>query len=203
LISNDFFREAAEKPVSLEEEDSTTFAHFVEWAYNTSYRVHARKGTTNARAEENDQVQYTSIKKPYGNLGTIFCTQCGTSFWDELGNFPFCAKCAWTHRCVGCGIKLNREENRAYVCPSCSESFDVDPVDICATPSYRVERFKRKEYPVDGISHKYIRNSLESVIPIDEASNNLLADARLFVFADKWLISPLKELTLHKWRRDL
>ena len=206
LMSNDFMKEAAEKTCPLEEEDSTTFAYFVEWAYTGSYRVHLRRGTTGVNAEENDETRYSSRPKPSGRLCYYYCTLCGYRSrveYDSDNRFPFCTKCTSTRHCVGCNGTLNRAENRSYVCLSCSQSHNLELVDIRADSAYRVELFKRKEYPVDGRNHRRIRNALDAKIPTDRPSNDLLAHARLFIFADKWLVSPLRELTLHKLHRDL
>ena len=48
-----------------------------------------------------------------------------------------------------------------------------------------------------------VRNFLNASIPADNVSQDLLIHARLFVFADKWLISALSELAFHKLHRDI
>jgi hypothetical protein len=44
---------------------------------------------------------------------------------------------------------------------------------------------------------------LSAKIPADEVTHGLLIHARAFVFAGKWLISELRELTLHKLHRGI
>ena len=48
-----------------------------------------------------------------------------------------------------------------------------------------------------------MRNFLDTGIPVAEVSPKLLIHAQLFIFADKWLISALKELALHRLHRDI
>lgn len=53
------------------------------------------------------------------------------------------------------------------------------------------------------MQHQEPRTYLKGLSPPDEPSNDLIAHARLFVFADRYLIDPIKGLCLHKLHRDL
>ncbi len=99
-----------------------------------------------------------------------------------------------TQMCAGCGCTLKRQGNRVHGCSLRSEESNIDSIHLYAGSSYRVERLS-KNHTLPEEYYRHILNALEATITKDKASNNLLAHARLFVFADKYLISPLKEPT--------
>lgn len=204
LMSNGFLKEAAEQICLLEEEDSSVFAAFVEWAYAGNYRVHLR--TSDASAAEKRETAYTSPKKPTKGLNRYYCTGCASQYRFESVNhqdFPLCPVCVAKKLCFRCKSPANREYNGIYLCSTCSQGYGIQTVDLDAKSTHHFELFKKREYPVDGINHLRIRNALGAGVPTDWPSNNLLAHARLYVFADRWLVTPLKELTLHKLHLDL
>ena len=207
LVTNTFLKEARENTAYLAEEDKEVFTLFMEWAYTRSYRVRRNGPITLGATTAKAAAESFTVKMPYGSLSSFYCTRCGSWRSDLKKNpsstFPFCTPCSDTHRCVVCGTSIRRQENRTYVCKECSKRCDVDPVDLCATSSHPFEIFRNRPYPVANASHTNVRNFINAKILADEVADDLLIHARVFVFADKWLISELKELALHKLHRDI
>jgi hypothetical protein len=207
LVTNTFLKEAQEKNACLAEEDKEVFTLFMEWAYTRSYRVRKNGPITLGATTAKAAAKSSKVKMPYGSLSSFYCTSCASRCSDFTtkppSTFPFCAPCSDTHRCVVCGTKMRRQENRTYACKECSKRCDVDPIDLRATSSHRLEVFRNRSYPVANASHTNMRKFLNAKIPADEVADDLLIHARVFLFADKWLISELKELALHKLHRDI
>ena len=205
LVTNTFLKEAQERNACLAEEDKEVFTLFMEWAYTRSYRVRRNRPITLGATTAEAAPKRSTAKMPYGSLSSFFCTSCGSECPEKnlSSTFPFCTLCSGTHRCVACGTNIRQQGNGTYVCKKCSKKYDVDPIDLCATSSYRFEIFRNRSYPVADASHTNVRNFLNAKIPADEVADDLLIHARVFVFADKWLISELKELALHKLHRDI
>jgi hypothetical protein len=204
-MTNTFLKEAQEKNAYLAEEDKEVFTLFIEWAYTRSYRVR-RNGPITLGATTAEAAPKTSTAKmPYGSLSSFFCTICRVkrSKDDLSSTFPLCPRCSGTNWCVVCGKYITQQGNKTYACKKCSKRYDADLTDLCPTSPYRFEIFRNRSYPVANASHTNVRNFLNAKIPADEVANNLLIHARVFAFADKWLISDLKELALHKLHRDI
>lgn len=209
LVNNKFFKESQERQGYLPEEDTEVFALFMEWAYIRSYRV-GRNERAMSEDTSIEAVAKSSLKKmPYGSLDKFYCAQCDLRKFardtveNGLSTFPICKECSGIHRCVACRTKMKQVENASYACKECSQRYGIGPVDHCATSSHRFALFRNREYPAADANHISVRNFLDTGISVVEVSPKLLIHAQLFIFADKWLISALKELALHRLHREI
>lgn len=53
------------------------------------------------------------------------------------------------------------------------------------------------------MSHSKARTYLANLDPPDQPTDEVCCHAKLYVFADEWMMTPLKKLCLHKLHRDL
>lgn len=85
-----------------------------------------------------------------------------------------------------------------------SQNFDKKTISaqLVAVTSKQLA-FEQRKYDVGKIKHKDFSKNLKFRRPFIRMSGDLLAHAKLWVFADRYLIQDLKDLCLHMLHREL
>jgi hypothetical protein len=83
------------------------------------------------------------------------------------------------------------------------ESCDLQKKSKDGTTSKLWNEFKDKKFGSIDLSHDDLRKHLDNMRPRDEIAADIIQHAKLFVFADQYLVQPLKDLCIHKLHRDL
>lgn len=84
------------------------------------------------------------------------------------------------------------------------QAFDKNTISaevVAATPKQIA--FEQRKYGVGKIKHKDFSKNLKFRKPFIRPSGDILAHAKLWVFADRYLINDLKDLCLHMLHREL
>lgn len=182
-MTSNGMRESVECKAILEDVDPQTFTHFAEYAYTGIYRAPAKTGL-DAPIQK---------KKPAIDARVnSYCSECHSPYAKYECRWKFCgyhqSAVVDEKGCVYCGIGFkdsNRCEN-----PSCQ-------------PPPKPEPFLERMYPVGPISHKDMRDQLSLQTPEDLTTDRVTCHARLYIFAQQFMIDGLKQLCLHKLYRDL
>lgn len=180
-------KESAERKAKIDDIDSRTFALFAEYAYTGAYRLPPS-------GEESGDLA-GSIETPQKRK-LNYCKKCGSKYGDNSSCGP--NSCAWIRTVGG--------KYSGFVDTYCSYCKALVKGSSCKTCSELLTNggtFLEREYDTKELQHEQLRSFLERLSPPDEPSNHLIAHARLFIFADRYLIESLKGLCLHKLHRDL
>lgn len=186
-------QESVDRQAVLEEIEPQTFVLFAEYAYTGLYRV----PETSSDIKTPD-VQVSPHKLPE-HLYCQFCSRqighCHRGFGLVVCTTSLCGLGARkVQYCKGCGIS----PIAAPAIDLCSNCL----LDIDSTGD-QLGRFGKREYPVDGMSHAEAKEHLAKLRPVDHPTSEVSHHAKLYVFANMYLIGGLKQLCLHKLHRDL
>ena len=102
-----------------------------------------------------------------------------------------------------CSSQMDSRFPGLLICEACAAKHKITLNGIGTANSDLWKAFRMKELGAMGMTHQELQAHLKSLIPRDEASDNLLSHAKLYVFADKYDIRSLRALCLHKLHRDL
>lgn len=170
-------KESVDKIAMLESVDPETFELFLEFAYTGSYRA--------ASDDENEPLPLPERRH---------CTPCG----EVLTRDDVCPLGCMEHNprkqpdyCAHCGE--GGTDGDEY----CDECFEKQVQNFCPLS------FFNREYPLSKMSHDKARAYLPRLEPEDGPTSKLVSHAKLFVFANTYLIDDLQKLCLHKLHRDL
>ena len=203
LISNGTRKESKDKIVVLDDIDVETFSLFAEYCYTGNYRVDPK-----------------SKAAPQAASGIISAPKQGAKF--PFGS-PYCA-CPndGGRKCMSC----RREKSQTSLGPSTTLLFGQpycscpnDPALTCVSCGKEVQRVDRTPAAIDSsalwttfksgrfgalnLDPDKPRQRLYSHLLSDEPSAAVTQHAKLYVMADRYLLRPLKDLTLYKLHRDL
>lgn len=208
-------KESINMQAELKDVDSETFVLFLEYAYNGMYRAPIATSGRSAPSLNNTAGSGgvetskgpptpTSVKP-----SAIFCTHCGLRIalskcssisCKSVVPFSFSSPARKLEKkyCSTCGVRVESDKTAAIqlnqTC-GCSE--------LPAPATVLQEKFERLEYPFKSMSHGTVKKLLKIVYPPDRCTNDVLSHAKLFLFAEQYMIDPLKALCLHKLHRDL
>ena len=185
LINNGQMRESNEKVAVLEDIDVETFSLFAEYCYTGNYRAEPRLKVT---SEALQQGQPTSVAQPGTTVAAAYCIHQGCTYCSSL-----CQHCAYVsgHKviCLDCGKEKPRPTGGQM------------PTNAALPILW--DSFIAWKFDALNVTHERLRDHLENQIPPDEISAKVSQHAKLYVMADRYLVLPLKKLTLHKLHRDL
>lgn len=187
-------QESVEGKATLEGVLVQTFTLFAEYAYNGVY--HARVGHV-----------HESKVIPAPGAAITYCRSCGCKLGDVhwhmyAGNGScsedFChtlrGASSFHLHCEYCS-EIRRLEKRKYLACLCQK----DGLGVSTSPS----AFYSRKYDVVGIKHEDIRRQLDSFDSSAATPMTASAHARLFMFAECYMIESLKQLCLHQLHRHL
>ena len=217
LITNDYMRESVERVAILDDIDEDTFANFAEWAYTGAYNMTGQPtnifGLPTEEHTKTADAQNPSMQ-PAANLFTNSGSLKTTSLSNEtLGGFSFDAPSVTTAPPgnVPSGGRLNRPcsslfnpTNPPLFSPR-SSAFGTSSTSAEPRGRKRLMRntLESLQYPAAGFDHESFRKSLESQRPQQWPIKRVVEHAKLYVFAQRYLIKDLKPICLHKLHRDL
>lgn len=178
-------KESIDRKARLKDVDPQTFAIFAEYAYSGAYRLHPVGEQT---GDFDESLHAPKVAQ--------FCKRCGGSY--KLSPISHC--------CTRCSQYA--EENAEY-CIHCTDQLESDEeiesatCSECYEPLTHAQAFVCRKYHTDTMEHDELRKYLTALRPPDRPSSQLIAHARLYIFADRYLIESMKSLCLHKLHRDL
>ncbi|ETN44600.1 uncharacterized protein HMPREF1541_10270 [Cyphellophora europaea CBS 101466] len=192
-------RESVDLKTHLKEIELEVFTLFLEYAYKGVYRAPIRspKSSPSQVAGQGPQVDtpkaLTKVQK--------HCIQCGSR---DFGSGP--RRCSILNcityggrKSVGpyCGF-CGRYNHTGYSLKACSCTGKSG-----SEPNAKDSGFSSLVYALETKSHAEARTYLENLDPPVRPTNAIRCHAKLYVFAQQWMIEPLKKLCLHKLHRDL
>jgi hypothetical protein len=189
--------------------DVETFGLFAEFCYTRNYRA-PPKAKTNNKAAEAANAANTERDMPVAecqtrvnNLSALYCCRCSRVLpADSQQNPIFCAVCTGSYSvyCVLCRTTWYGDGPFCLACRKKPEVRNLAPLSNKAT---LWRHLLAKEYGAMGMSHVELRTHLKQMQPEDKLSDKLVYHAKLYVFANMYMIESLKGLCLHKLLRDL
>lgn len=200
LMNNGQMKESTERVAVLEHVDVETFGLFAEFCYTYNYRAPPKAKAVGA------VVQIAKGNPPQISLPTAYCYICGRYSPSNLSNSKiYCKACSpLSLHCVLCSAGLDFQKlYYGPVCLQCSKTKAVQSYLVSMSSVALRERLEAKKRGAMGVSYDELRVRLQSLKPQDEPSQKPIYHARLYVFANMYMIQPLKDLVLHKLSRDL
>ena len=216
-MNNGQMRESAERVAELGDVDVETFGLFAEFCYTRNYRA-PPKAKANNKAAEAANAANTERDMPVAegqtrviNLPTLYCCRCsrGLSILaaDSQQNPIFCAVCTgYPVYCVLCRTTVQAPilwYGGGPFCLACRKKSEVRNLALLSNKAALWRHLQAKEYGAMGMSHVELRTHLKQMQPEDKLSDKLVYHAKLYVFANMYMIESLKGLCLHKLLRDL
>lgn len=170
-------KESVDKVAVLENVDPETFELVMQFAYTGVYRA--------ATSDE---------KTPLSLPNQRYCGACFAKLADGIcpDGCKEIMSSLQLHSCVGCCARLST--NGLAFCHRCYGG---------GTQNRSFVSFFKLQYPLSNMSHHRARVYLAKLQPEDPPTSKLISHAKLFVFANMYLIDDLKRLCLHKLHRDL
>lgn len=204
MVTNGMW-ETQGKVARLPEEDPQTFQSFLDWALSGIYRTREM-----ARDERDDN---WGKRSETGNLTYFLCEGCRKSgcFKTDVRTIiqcpacdaeaqPVCA-CTWCEKIISYAFKDevgchtdgydDFTQPRARVCR-------VSPMD-----HYKQNFTQRTRYGVGTYNHAEVEQHVDNAMPRILPSHILVAHVEVFIFAEKYLITPLRELSLYLLHREM
>jgi hypothetical protein len=210
-------RESTERVAELGDVDVETFGLFAEFCYTRNYRAPPKAKAK--KAAEAANAANTARDMPIAerqtrviNLTTLYCCRCscvlsflGTGYQQKS---IFCTSCNNTNMvyCVLCRSAVQTPilwYGGGPFCLVCRSKPEVQSLALISNKVALWSHLQAKEYGAMGMSHDELRTHLKQMKPEDELSDKLVYHAKLYVFANMYLIESLKGLCLHKLLRDL
>ena len=209
LIANGKLEESLTRIGRLPVVDAETFVNFCEYAYSGGYRV---QGKTSCGKPVTSKI---GISLP---LQGYHCWSCGSKPDFDSTNklFPFCQdSCRWQaqneytneRKCIVCGRWAFSAKGTGHfnskvsvVCPICTGTKYSMSLQVIEAQSKAVRNMNINVGSMTQIEmEQYLLVGSPADVPVD----NLVAHARLWVFANMYMVGSLEELCLHKLHRDL
>ena len=208
-------QESMDKVATLKDNEPEIFALFAEYAYTGLYQIPAKAGershlkTPNEAKNNKSSVCFCCIfcgddassyehfpfcqvhYCPGNESGTVRCTMCGWYRYDlyDLDSIVLCKNCTPV-------------ETEGYLYKQSSKTPRASNAAIAKpTPSKKTSSARR--HLAAGMSQDELHAYLAEPKPQDTSSNMLSAHAKLYLFAQEYMIQPLQDLCLHKLNRDL
>ena len=225
MVSNGM-KESQEKVAYLPEEEPEIFQYFLDWGLFGAYRVLQTGVKGRGEYSVNDMCQVEELP-PFktagapGNLTHFYCKTCREyrCMPVEVMSRWWCNACQLASRspgeCPKC--KNYRELDSTFItkcesdgCPG--EAFDENKLKRSLTVTSRRQSFwqslwqqfdLRDRYGVGPYTHAEVQDLIARAHHQVPKSWNFVAHAKVFVFAEKWLIKDLQELAVHLLHRDL
>lgn len=194
LINNGQMSESLNHIVSLPEVEPETFTLFAQYAYTGLYQLDHKEG-------ENvlERLSYTNDQH-------AFCLSCGFHVaLRESQAWPYCSQDCFERTqsrywafCSVCGLAKSHInlEGRTFSlqCPSSRKTYDDS--ETSETPEqHRRDRQLRHSH--------YLKPQSLGMRSCESRSDDLVQHAKLFVFADMYMVEPLQELCLRTLIDDL
>jgi hypothetical protein len=174
LINNGAMKESNEKVAMLQYVSVETFSYFAEYCYTKNYRASPQNSAEGDVLDEDDINFVKAMRKK--NFVKSYC------------------------RCHNRGYYTGSYISGGQLyCESC----DLQKKSKDGTTSKLWNEFKDKKFGSIDLSHDDLRKHLDNMRPRDEIAADIIQHAKLFVFADQYLVQPLKDLCIHKLHRDL
>lgn len=192
-------QESIEKKASLVECSVESFELFLEYAYTGNY--HVIENTTATRIlVKPAAVAHLRPRTKRAKPARAYCGTCGTKpqwvhFEEEGGKCKAENEKKYCHRCGHLLVRMAADG----LIPS------VWTFDQVVEESQKVCYCGTDKSSTNGIGDQSEGSTaaLESVQTSDTPTTKLCVHAALYLFADKYLVEPLKNLCLHKLHRDL
>jgi hypothetical protein len=206
-------RESTERVAELVDVDVETFGLFAEFCYTRNYRA-PPKAKTNKAAEaanaantERD-IAMAELQAGVIDLTTLYCCRCSRMLAGSEENSIFCTSCNSANMvyCVLCRSAVQTPilwHGGGPFCLACRNKSEVQMLALASSKDALRDRLQAKEYGAMGMNHDELRTHLKQMKPEDELSDKLVYHAKLYVFANMYMIESLKGLCLHKLLRDL
>ena len=200
-------KEAKEEEAYLSELDTTTFRHFINYIYKGNYYVHDSKEDVDKKLRLtliNPEILKTRILEFEGiDKLRLKCTRCGKARRATTPNLkifehPGCRVSKPPLRfCVKCGTELACQ---SVVCGDCAAFFKcfLGPSNANLFKSFKAQRFHNAGNPRPQAGQQQ-----NSQLPADSPWADPAEHIRLYIFADCYDVSGLRELCLRKLHRTL
>lgn len=189
----------------LEIVDRQTFKLFAEYAYTSTYC---------ATPKETASLPLPSVAETPSKPRC--CAQCGTTHVvSHQYAFGMSYVCTPEH-CSDTRTQTTKENSRR--CTRCGKRTDgalsfggTSQESVCQCPNNPSREstgvvstfFATRQYPAQGMTADTFRKHLSTLTPPDPITDQVSCHARLYIFAECYMIEPLKEICLHKLHRDL
>jgi len=216
LMNNGQMRESNERVAELGDVDVETFGLFAEFCYTRNYRAPPKAETNKAveaanTANNEKDMPIAERQTRVINLTTLYCCRCayvlsylGAGY--QQGSI-LCTSCNSTNfYCVLCGSAVQTPilwYGGGPFCLACRNKSEVQSLALASSKAALWRHLQAKEYGAMGMSHSELRTHLKQMRPEDELSDKLVYHAKLYIFANMYMIESLKGLCLHKLLRDL
>ena len=221
MVSNGM-KESREGLAYLPDEDPQTFQHFLDWGQSGTYRVPQTDVDRRAEYSINEINRMENLPScvedgPIGNLTRFYCKTC-KKYRCMPANVMIrwvCKACqSASHdpgRCSKCK-RRQREPDKTFL-TICEDGCPGEPLHIAdskwaVTDATHRDLFwqhfdGRDRYGVGPYTHSEVQESVDKILPKVRKSFNFVAHAKVYVFAEKWLIKDLQEMAVHLLHRDL
>jgi hypothetical protein len=214
LMNNGQMRESTERVAELGDVDVETFGLFAEFCYTRNYRAPSKAKTNKAASAANIEkdMPIAEYQTRVINLSTLYCCRCSRGLpilaADYQQNPIFCAVCTGGYPvfCVLCRTTIQTPilwYGGGPFCLTCRKKPEVRNLALLSKKAALWRHLQAKEYGAMGMNHVELRAHLKQMKPEDELSDKLVYHAKLYVFANMYMIESLKGLCLHKLLRDL
>lgn len=204
MMNNVVMNESLDRAAVLNDIEPETFIHFAEFCYKGNYWCALRPINFHF---ERESVVNLARRLSSTKLSHYYCHYCGEGPFEIPGNrqFPRCSSSCYSDktRCVICCSLNSVRTADPRICRGCSTNYGLNlPVQTTVSNDLWQD-FKKKRLGCMGMNYHEVKEYLDRCTPKDEPTDALLSHARLFVFADRYDIQPLEELSIHKLHRDL
>lgn len=200
-------RESIDMQVHMRDVEPATFTLFLDYAYQKMYRAPERPEETRKNDASNSHNLIGTVGSQATSLPSVplsrwrFCRRCGSPavrgkcsaagcLYRNIGHSGEPAPSLY---CVQCGTRLVSDQFENTISCDCLNQWRAK-IHIESGRTFR-----GRSYHLDANGHRDLAN----LSPPDEPTDEVRCHAKLYVFADKWMVEFLKKLCLHKLHRDL
>lgn len=198
MISNGM-KETKKKIAVLPDEEPETVGYFLEWALTGVYRVDEINSDSDVEQQK------------FGNVSHFKCTQCkksaATPTQINIGTWCSICKSSTYVKCSRCSRQATTRSAFETECTNANCSFKVRAGNWEEGERLKIRnRFTASctadEHPVGLHKHSTIHTFIESSLIKVPVTGNLVAHAKVYVFAKKYLIKELAQMAVHLLHRE-
>lgn len=203
-MNNGLMKESLERTAVLNDVEPETFIHFAEFCYKGNYWCTLRPVKFHFGSKSDAKLAELLLST---RLSHYFCYYCGEGPFEilERTRFPSCSSSCYSDkgRCVICCSLNSVRTGDPRICRGCANNYGLNLPMQTTVSNDHWQVFKNKKLDCMGMNYHELKEYLDGCSPKDEPTDALVSHARLFVFADRYDIRPLEDLSLYKLHRDL
>jgi hypothetical protein len=178
-------QESQDKVATLPDEDAKTFGYVIEWACTGTYRASFKE----LHKDDSD-----CVERKDGNLTLSVCDVCG-QYTCKYTKSEKHSKPGWASFTLSC-INTQCEGNTSSGSKGDSSTGAKPSKDQVTARNHNQKQFGAMIFPIEGYSHDESSDWIENITPTVWCTNDPIKDARVYIFAQKYLMRDLQKLAL-------